>query len=271
VVQLLGGTPSAKKLGGGLYLRNRATLIGTRVLSNTTYQMGGGLYSIARLTVTDSEFRNNVTLFGAIPVRGGGGLWVEGHTVLSGTQVVGNISARDGGGLYLKNGVLIMTNVIIADNHADWAGSGLYSVDSSSSRLVHTTIARNLGDAGSGIHIAGPTSTIAMTNTILVSHTVGITVADGNTATLNGVLWYSNTINCNRCDITGEYTGNPAFAADGYHLTGDSAAINRGVTSTVAIDIDGDARPQGSGYDLGADEFVVYIYLPFILRSYATS
>jgi hypothetical protein len=100
---------------------------------------------------------------------------------------------------------------------------------------------------------------------------VGITVADGNTATLNGVLWYSNTMNCNRCTITKEYTGSPAFAADGYHLTRDSAAIDRGVTSTVAIDIDGDARPQGSGYDLGVDEFVVHIYLPFIMRSYATS
>ena len=206
-------------------------------------------------------------------MRGGGGLWVEGHTVLSGTQVVGNMSARDGGGLYLKNGVLIMTNVIIADNHADWAGSGLYSVGSSSSRLVHTTIARNLGGAGSGIHIAGPTSTIAMTNTILVSHTVGITVADGNTVTLNGVLWYSNTINNGGPGIvvvTKEYTGNPAFATDVYHLTNVSAAIDKGVNAGVVDDIDGNPRPQGGGYDLGADEFVC-IYLPFILRSYATS
>jgi uncharacterized repeat protein (TIGR01451 family) len=248
----------AKKWGGGLDIYGRATLIETKVLSNTVRGMGGGLYSRGQVTVTNSVFKYNATLIPSPSPRGGGGMWVQGHIVLSGTQVMSNTTVQDGGGLYLKDGVLTMTNAIIAGNHADRAGSGLYITGSPSCKLVHTTVARNLGDAGSGIHITGTSSTVAMTNTILVSHTVGITCTAGNTVTLNGVLWYSNTINYNgECTITvtNEYTGNPAFVADGYHLAASSEAIDKGVNAGVDDDIDGDPRPAGTGYDIGADEY----------------
>jgi hypothetical protein len=74
--------------------------------------------------------------------------------------------------------------------------------------------------------------------------------------------------------VTNEYTGDPAFAADGYHLTAGSAAIDRGVDVGVDDDIDGDPRPLGTDYDLGADEFtaapappVPLIYLPVIFKN----
>lgn len=55
--------------------------------------------------------------------------------------------------------------------------------------------------------------------------------------------------------------------AGGYHLTAGSAAVDRGVASGVTKDIDGQFRPQGAGYDLGADEFGVFsIYLPVALK-----
>ncbi len=66
--------------------------------------------------------------------------------------------------------------------------------------------------------------------------------------------------------VTNEYTGTPAFAADGYHLTSASAAIDKGVDAGVTTDIDGDLRD--STPDLGADEFVYHnIYLPVILKN----
>jgi hypothetical protein len=49
-------------------------------------------------------------------------------------------------------------------------------------------------------------------------------------------------------------------------LTCASAAIDKGVNARVDDDIDGDPRPQGSGYDLGADE-INCIYLPIILKN----
>jgi hypothetical protein len=42
-----------------------------------------------------------------------------------------------------------------------------------------------------------------------------------------------------------------------YHLTADSPCIDTGTSEGApSDDIDGDTRPQGQGYDMGADEFV---------------
>ncbi len=50
-------------------------------------------------------------------------------------------------------------------------------------------------------------------------------------------------------------------------MTAASAAIDKGVEAGVGFDVDGDARPAGAGYDLGADEFWFKIYLPLVLRN----
>ena len=117
--------------------------------------------------------------------------------------------------------------------------------------------------------VVGISTTVTLTNTILVSHTVGITVTDGNTVTLDGVLWYSNTTDYGgegTITVSQSYTGNPAFAADGYHLTFFSEAIDKGVDAGVTTDIDGLQRPRGFAPDLGADEFNC-LYLPAIFKN----
>jgi len=93
-----------------------------------------------------------------------------------------------------------------------------------------------------------------------VSHTIGIAVIANNMATLDGILWFGNGTNTSGTGfitVTNEITGDPAFASDSYHLTANSAAIDKGVDAGVTTDIDGDPRPTGHGYDLGADEFPV--------------
>jgi hypothetical protein len=181
---------------------------------------------------------------------------------LGGNTVAFNTAQYDGGGLSMFRSDATLTNNVVVDNRGNSVGSGLY-IWASFPRLLHTTIARNGGGDGSGIYItndgANPGS-VALTNTILVSHTVGIRVTGGNTATVNSILWFGTPTTISRA-ITATVTtqnqrqGSPAFAADGYHLTAVSAAIDRGVNAGVVTDIDGDPRPVGSGYDLGADEF----------------
>ena len=119
---------------------------------------------------------------------------------------------------------------------------------------------------------------VVMTNTILVSHEVGIYVDSGCTATLEATLWgigpWANGTDWSGSGtiLTGthNYRGDPAFLApdDGnYHIRAGSAALDRGVDAGVSADIDGDPRPAGSAPDLGADEGR-FVHLPLVLRSY---
>ncbi|MFL7794968.1 MAG: hypothetical protein AB8I69_22700, partial [Anaerolineae bacterium] len=190
-------------------------------------------------------------------------------------------SARWGGGVYLENSEAVLTNTAITENQApsNGGGSGLY-IEGSSPQLLHTTIAHNSGGDGSGVYVTEATvpgylSDVALTNTVLVDHGVGITVTAGNTATLDGVLWYANTADWGGGGtVFGSHYiwGDPHFAVDGYHLSSGSAALDVGLSTEVAADIDGDTRPYCAAPDLGADEAIggfacQNVYLPMALRN----
>lgn len=115
-------------------------------------------------------------------------------------------------------------------------------------------------------------STVSLINTVLVSQTTGISVTVGNTATIDSILFFkkaNNTGGGGSVTAVNVITGTPAFAADGYHLTNSSVAIDKGVQTSITTDIDGQARSLGSGPDLGPDEFSATVerrYLPLIVR-----
>jgi parallel beta-helix repeat protein len=240
--------------GGGLYLNSSAaTLNGNVVCANTAPFHGGGLY----VEYSNAKLNNNTVTANAAGWSGGGlCLWGSDDT-LRDNLITTNTATYYGGGSYLYYSDATMINNVIADNRADQWGDGL-GIQASAPHLWHTTIARNHGGDGSGIYItdSGVNSTVRMTNTIVAYHTTGVTVTTGNAATLNGTLWHANTTpwssNVTRYN---DHAGNPAFAADGYHLTIGSQAIDQGVVSGVTQDIDGDSRPQDGVYDIGADEF----------------
>jgi hypothetical protein len=149
---------------------------------------------------------------------------------------------------------------------------------------LHTTIADNRGGDGSGVYVTEELgyapSTAMLTNTILVSHAVGIRVTLGNTATLENTLWHGNgkdTDGAGRiCTGTLSVDGDPAFVDPGigdYHIGPSSAGIDRAVDTGVTVDIDGELRPDGCFADIGADEYqgrgCHREYLPISLRSYS--
>ncbi len=262
-------TSNTATLGAGLYLSfSNSTLISNSVTANAAGNYGGGLLLDGG---TDTLIANRVTSNTA--ALGGGGLLLQDSlAALIANSVISN-AARYGGGLYLWGSGAGLTNTVIADNRASYgSGSGLY-VDSSSPWLVHTTIARNGGGEGSGLYVDstnGP-STTRLTNTILVSHTVGISLGTGSAATLAGTLWYGNGTpwgGAGTLTRTGDITGAPAFAdpnAGDYHLTASSAAIDQGVPAGVTTDKDG--RPRVGQPDLGAYEFALPAWLPSILKN----
>jgi hypothetical protein len=230
-------------------LGDRSTFIDTAIVSNTARDFGGGLLTIG------------------------------GYPTVVGSEIVSN-SASYGGGATLMGCFenCLLVNTVIADNDASVAGDGVFVADGRS-EITHCTIANNGGGDGSGVHVntdgSDYATVISLTNTILVSHTVGITVAEGSTATLQGTLWGNETDWAGAGTIvtgTVNVSGNPDFVdPDGgnYHISVHSAAVDAGVDAGVVTDIDGEERPMGFGPDIGADEVwrrIYSFYLPILHR-----
>jgi hypothetical protein len=247
---------------------------------------GGLVVMCDRLTISDNLISNNTAGYsvGGLGIVDSSGVTVTNNVILgnhAGLSLEGG-AAGAGVAVFYSHDVTLTNNTIAGNRLVDGGlGGGVY-VLASECDFRHNTIAQNNGGDGSGIHIAsdGPSSTVSLINTIMVSHTVGITVAAGSTATMEATLWGSREW-ANGTDWSGGGTiltgtvnvwGDPAFAdpaAGDYHIGAGSAAIDAGVDAGVLMDMDGEFRPMGDGYDIGADEYTAgptTLYLPLILR-----
>jgi len=262
--------------GAGLnfYLCDQVTIRNNHVIGNSTPGDAGGILPGAgSFSIIGNTIISN-TAGGA-----GGGITIhdsDGEKIITGNTIAGNSSGSEGGGLHL-NGNPVLTNNMIVDNQTAFGGSGI-NISTGSPKLFHNTIARNTGGDGRGIYVGS--GSVAMTNTILVSHTVGIFVEPGSSASIESTLWgngaWSNGLDwdgAGTINHSNDHWGNPDFVdpdAGDYHLASNSDAIDVGVDAGVKIDIDWQPRPYQAP-DIGADEYwppgvLKYIYLPLITR-----
>jgi hypothetical protein len=248
--------------GGGLSVQGNDVLVEKNTFSGNFAYGGGGLGVSGFVIVKDNQIMNNRAFYG-------GGIHIGGgNPVLSGNIIANNISYQAGGGISVFNCYPpcnpVLVNDVIVNNNTTWSsswGPGIF-IGADTMTLLHTTIARNAGGEGSGI-VVRPfvgASVVTMTNMILVSHTVGISVTAGNTVTVDSILWHNTPITVAQVlgslvVVQRQYIGDPAFAADGYHISRESAARDRGISVGVASDIDGEVRVFGPAPDLGADEW----------------
>jgi hypothetical protein len=234
------------------------------VYSNTAYSFGGGLELYARqVTIENNEIYSNSV------DAGGSGLFVSSQGVIRENHIHHN---QGSSAVSLRNSDVTLINNFIVDN-----ADGGVTVSGRTARLLHTTLARN-GAQGVFVTNSGQfAGTAYLTNTILISHTVGVEtvwVTVDNSAHLMATLWgnVTNTTGTGTIETERDFTGDAAFVdadAGDYHLTADSAARNRGIPTQVTIDFDGESRDPLP--DLGADEKLVpgsihNIHLPLILR-----
>jgi parallel beta-helix repeat protein len=280
---------SGQKHHGGILfsLSPGAVLIENTITGNRAADQGGGvsLGGSGNALLRGNIIRDNSCGSPGFEVNsnGGGLLVIDSDGVrLMGNTIANNRTQGHGGGIYEQRSEMVLINNIIADNEVfatDWftgRGSGLY-LAGDSPRLLHNTIALNSGGDGSGIYVTDILDsfcTAELTNTIVATHSVGISVTAGSTAIVDGVLWWDNDENTRgdgQITVTHAYTGNPRFVdpdAANYHIGPGSAAIDRGVLSDVDTDIDGHSRLGFSGLpDLGADEFRCFLYLPLVAKN----
>jgi uncharacterized repeat protein (TIGR01451 family) len=239
--------------GGGLYLLQSAALLSqSTITNNVADDSGGGLY----LLYSDAVLTNTVATANQAGADGGGLHLNYSDPILTNAIVTANQAGSDGGGLHLDHSGATLTNTILAGNQASADGGGIHSQDSSP-RLVHTTVAHNSDGNGRGVYISGAGAAVTWTNTIVAGHDHGVFLESG-TAIFDATLWDNVLVDfTNNITHTNDYYGDPAFldlAAGDYHIGPTSAAIDQGLDAGVHHDVDGDPRPQGSGYDLGADE-----------------
>ena len=275
---------TAQESGGGVLLGalaggERARVARNHILSNKA-DRGAGL---AVEGAFDAELdQNRVENNGSLSAPGVA-VRNSNNVLLNGNQILGNrmvfdasneVSAlspaipRLGGGLSLWASEATIDNNIIADNLAPTDGSAVEVGNGSVAQLRHNTVARNRGRDGVGVMYVGQPSEVTMLNNVLVSHTVGIFVSRGCTATLSHTFWATGTAWANETAWVAEGTlserfgvgGHPRFTAPSrgdYHIGWRSDAIDKGPNVGVETDVDGDPRPTGRRYDLGADEIAL--------------
>jgi hypothetical protein len=189
-----------------------------------------------------------------------------------------------GGGVDITRPVWFANN-IVAGNEAPSEGGGVYlAIVEGDAYFIDNTIADNHGLNGIyidvlsalyGVRTPAIAYTPTFTNTIIAGNEgPAIETALSTTVSLAATLWYGNgsltagpgTVLTGTVNVYADPRFMNASAWD-YHLRIDSPARDAGLPVPLTTDIDGEPRPFGGGYDLGADEWQgELLYLPLILN-----
>jgi hypothetical protein len=188
----------------------------------------------------------------------------------------------DNNGEYVHD--IVIENNTCMDFHQGFMGEAAY-YGNSSGLLFQNNVFAHGGAWGMSIHQIREVTAIHNVFADIRYHGIGL--RDGATGVVQNNIFYNAGSNYWASDggsVSGDHNllyidGNtidpadfpadlvnldPRFVnatQDDYHLLAGSPAVDAGTSTTLRYDIDGDARPQGNGLDIGADELLPALIL----------
>ena len=233
----------AKNYGGGVYLNQTTTMLRDMIIKNNDAAYGCGLAMRANISTLIDRCRitSNKLFTNQSTENKGGGIyvWSSDSPEIRNTFITLN-SAIEGGGIYFYNVTTPLVHFsTLADNDA-YSGEGkaihVFSDQPDISPIVNV---RNSILWNGGNEIKGDSENMAM-----------ITWSDIAIPQLQ--------VSNNWLDYTGNISADPIFSNDNnYQLNQGSPCKNKASSENAPnADYEGDQRPLGTGYDMGADEAV---------------
>jgi hypothetical protein len=241
----------------GFYIQENVGIDGFTITNGKANQ-GGGIYVNNVFTVSIA----NCVFYSNSATDDGGGIYNnQAHLTIENSSFFNNIAADNGGGIYSYGNSPSITNTLFYDNGAS-GGGGIHNYYSSPT-IMNCTLARN----GGGIYNNGSDPNI--TNSIVWG---------------NSSYQIKGSATVTYSDIEGGYEGegnieaDPLFEKDqppgkpDFHLKAGSPAIDAGTADGAPdTDLDGNPRPSGKGYDMGAYESQSVSQLQFSQADYSVS
>ena len=261
-------THNQAQRGAGICLESvmNATVVSNTIQLNHATAQGGGLYLSGSYDNTHLQ-HNQIVSNTALE---GGGIYFTGYnrSRWTGNTIGYNQAGGIGAGLVITDSSQpdMVNNLVVGNSLSQTTGLGAaFYLANAQPLLRHNTVVKGWGGDGSGFHLANG-ATVNLSNTIVVSFSTGIYASAGTTATLQGTLWYSNSVESsgggNVISSTSVFA-DPLFAdwnGEDYHITLASPARDAGDDVGVLLDFEGDRRDNTP--DLGYDELALLDFYP---------
>ncbi len=272
-------------IGGAISCADSSPVITNCIIKGNYADYGGALYcGTSSAAIIDCTIENNTS-----SQSGGGIFCYDGESPLIVNSIIRGNSSRSGGGINV--GLLthaVIKNCTIAENSAIWGGGVSFGVYAYAT-MVNCIIIENSAENGGGIFVTDDSPNISFCTIVGNSASLygGGLNCDSTSALTNSVLWSNladvagsqvyvgaGSFDIDYCDVqygedgigasdgsvvnwgTSNIDAAPLFVGGGdYHLTACSPCIDSGTDAGTYDDIDGEERPLGTAYDMGADEY----------------